>query len=115
MKGCYDTGDGYYDPTKRYIAKSNHVLRIVTKEEEDLIKRLFMVNADKNCGFRPHLYEYWTTGSSNQHRLICNEIELSSRRQSLTRLLGDAVHTPNYKGTESKLTIYTCLDGASFV
>ncbi|VEN59654.1 unnamed protein product, partial [Callosobruchus maculatus] len=117
QKGCYDTGDGYYDPSKQYVMKNGHVLRIVTKEEEDLIKRLFMCNADKSVGFKPDLYEYWTTGSSKEHPKISSDVDLSKthdiellKTQEPVKRHSNTVHTPNYTGTESRLTLYTCLD-----
>nr|CAI5868933.1 unnamed protein product [Callosobruchus analis] len=76
---CYDTRDGIYDPrTKCVHDKYLRIIRIVTPAEEHKITSSFRARVQDRVGYRPDLYEYWTSG-------IRSEIELITEGQSVKK------------------------------
>ncbi|XP_063230447.1 uncharacterized protein LOC134535308 [Bacillus rossius redtenbacheri] len=58
--GCYDVGDGVYDPKTKCVHSPNDhstILRIPTKQEESWIMQHCRRAVRENVGFRPDLYE----------------------------------------------------------
>lgn len=63
--GCYDVGDGFYDPqTKCVVSPLNHkkIIRIPTAAEELWIITNCRKAWDEPTGYRPELYPRWFTG-----------------------------------------------------
>ncbi|KAJ8973501.1 hypothetical protein NQ317_019610 [Molorchus minor] len=80
--GCYDTVDGYFNPVTKCVYKDDYgdeevdeelsiddsfhekpeILRVCTKMEEDFIVPNYRKAADDSVGYRPNLYEHWTSG-----------------------------------------------------
>ncbi|KAI4460330.1 morn repeat-containing protein 5 [Holotrichia oblita] len=64
-EGCYDTGDGFYDPKIKCVVSARDlkkVLRIPTAAEEKWIMHNCRKAWDEPVGYRPDLYKHWTTG-----------------------------------------------------
>ncbi|CAG2068895.1 unnamed protein product [Timema podura] len=60
-KGCYDVGDGFYDPRTKCVTdpKDGRVIRVPTTAEEDWILANCRKACDQPQGYRPDLYENW--------------------------------------------------------
>ncbi|KAK9747347.1 hypothetical protein QE152_g5370 [Popillia japonica] len=68
-EGCYDTGDGFYDPKIKCVVSARDlkkVLRIPTAAEEKWIMHNCRKAWDEPVGYRPDLYKHWTTGRMNE-------------------------------------------------
>ncbi|KAK5650947.1 hypothetical protein RI129_001976 [Pyrocoelia pectoralis] len=72
--GCYDTGDGYYNPKTKCVMsviKPGRILRIPTKSEETWIMENCRKAWDEPTGYKPNLYEKWASGRKGE----CEERE----------------------------------------
>ncbi|KAJ9587808.1 hypothetical protein L9F63_018765 [Diploptera punctata] len=59
--GCYDTGDGFYNPVTKCLMdpRTGEIKRIPTKSEEQWIMKHCRKSWDNNVGYRRDIYEDW--------------------------------------------------------
>ncbi|KAK4883702.1 hypothetical protein RN001_007021 [Aquatica leii] len=79
-KGCYDTGDGYYNPKTKCVMSAitpGKIIRIPTSAEETWIQQHCRKAWDEPTGYRPDLYEHWVTGRKSDSVLLDSEISVS--------------------------------------
>ncbi|XP_023011530.2 MORN repeat-containing protein 5-like [Leptinotarsa decemlineata] len=75
-KNCYDTVDGYYNPTTKLVyGYDNRILRVVTVEEDKYIKDKYRHETDKPATNIEGLYKYWTSGRKNEIEKLKGVIE----------------------------------------
>ncbi|XP_017782640.1 PREDICTED: MORN repeat-containing protein 5 [Nicrophorus vespilloides] len=85
-KGCYDVGEGFYSPQHKCIISAydeNKIIRIPNEEEENWIIKNCRKAWDEPTGFRPDLYNHWTTGRKASVESILAKDE-SRRKRSTT-------------------------------
>ncbi|XP_044739151.1 uncharacterized protein LOC123300620 [Chrysoperla carnea] len=78
-KGCYDTGDGYFDPNMKCIYsayKPNKILRVASKLEEEWILANCRREEDCTTQYRPDLYTKLVTG--------CDEYTMEHKKSTET-------------------------------
>ncbi|XP_031327414.1 cilia- and flagella-associated protein 251-like [Photinus pyralis] len=68
-EGCYDTGDGFYNPKTKCVMSAirpGHIIRIPKKSEEAWIMPHCRKAWDQPTEYNPKLYEKWVSGRKGE-------------------------------------------------
>ncbi|KAH1005154.1 hypothetical protein HUJ04_006190 [Dendroctonus ponderosae] len=110
-EGCFDTIDGFFVPGVNCIFQydeealangepaehKQHIdslKRTTLEEERDFIEENFRAAELKSVGYRPDLYEHWTTGREAEVEKVISEMGFEDASRASSTLLSDQSSSP---------------------